>query len=111
MARPGEAGDASILKAEIWKALREVRDPQLYKVDANVVDMGYVYDVRVGKGTVHIVMTMPHRGRPKYGFIGEPIRRRLLDLAGVREVSIENVWDPPWNANRLTDAGRAAMGF
>ncbi len=111
LARSGEAGDASIPKAEIWKALREVRDPQLYKVDANVVDMGYVYDVRVGKGTVHIVMTMPHRGRPKYGFIGEPIRRRLLDLAGVREVSIENVWDPPWDANRLTDAGRAAMGF
>ena len=111
LARSGEAGDASIPKAEIWKALSEVRDPQLYKVNANVVDMGYVYDVRVDTGTVHIVMTMPHRGRPKYGFIGEPIRRRLLDLAGVREVSIENVWDPPWDANRLTDAGRAAMGF
>ena len=111
LARSGEAGDASIPKAEIWKALSEVRDPQLYKVNANVVDMGYVYDVRVDTGTVHIVMTMPHRGRPKYRFIGEPIRRRLLDLAGVREVSIENVWDPPWDANRLTDAGRAAMGF
>ena len=111
LARPGEAGDSSIPKADIWKALREVRDAQLYKVDANVVDMGYVYDVRVREGTVHIVMTMSHRGRPKYGFIAHPIRRRLLKLPGVREVTIENVWDPPWDANRLTDAGRKAMEF
>jgi len=111
LARPGERGDAAISKQALWDALREVRDRQLYKIDANVVDMGYIYDLRVNSGTVHIVMTMPHRGRPKFGFIGTPIRERLIQVPGVTEVKIENVWDPPWDANRLSDEARETFGF
>ena len=111
LGRPGECGDSPIPKADIWAALKECKDDQLYTVDANVVDMGYIYDVRVRGDRVHVVMTMPHRGRPKYGFIGNPIRKRLLQLRGVRDVIIENVWDPPWSANRLTDAGGRALGI
>ena len=111
LARRGEAGDTSIPKRAVWDALREVRDDQLYKVDANVVDMGYVYDVRIRDDVVLVLLTMPHRGRPKYGFIGEPIRKRLRRLDGVREVRIEPIWDPPWDANRMTPKGRQALGF
>lgn len=111
LARPGESGDAAISKQVLWDALREVRDRQLYKIDANVVDMGYIHDLRVDRGTVHVVMTMPHRGRPKFGFIGTPIRERLMQVPGVTEVKIENVWDPPWDANRLSDKAREMFGF
>jgi metal-sulfur cluster biosynthetic enzyme len=109
--RPGEAGDSAISKKTIWDALMECKDDQLYRVDANVVDMGYVYDVRVRDSVIQVVMTMPHRGRPKYRFIGNRIRERLLRLPGVRDVIIDNTWDPAWTVNRLTDAGRAAMGL
>jgi metal-sulfur cluster biosynthetic enzyme len=111
LARRGENADNPVSKQAIWKALREVRDTQLYKVDANVVNMGYVYDVRVRGDVVHIVMTMPHRGRPKFGFVGNPIRARLLQVPGVRDVRIENVWDPPWDANRLSESARTMFGF
>ena len=36
----------SLCERGVWKAMREVKDGQLYTADANVVDMGYVYDVR-----------------------------------------------------------------
>jgi len=111
LGRPGERGDAAVSKQALWDALREVRDRQLYKIDANVVDMGYIYDLRVDGGTVHVVMTMPHRGRPKFGFIGTPIRERLAQVPGVAEVNIENVWEPPWDANRLSDKARETFGF
>ena len=73
--------------------------------------MGYVYDVRVRGDVVHVVMTMPHAGRPKFGFIGSPIRARLLQVPGVREVQIEDVWNPPWDANRLSEKARTMFGF
>jgi metal-sulfur cluster biosynthetic enzyme len=111
LARAGENGDNAVPKATIWQALREVRDAQLYKVDANVVDMGYVYDVRVRGDVVHVVMTMPHAGRPKFGFIGIPIRERLLKVPGVRDVRIENVWSPSWDVHRLTEKARTMFGF
>jgi metal-sulfur cluster biosynthetic enzyme len=118
LARPGEAGDIASMKAAIWRALRGVRDEQLYTADANVVDLGLVYDVRWRHGTAHIVMTMPHRGRPVHDFfvtrgggrVDTGIRERLLEVDGVRDVVVDLTWDPPWTPARLTDAGRRALG-
>ncbi|MCI0460081.1 MAG: metal-sulfur cluster assembly factor [Gemmataceae bacterium] len=119
LARPGETADTAPLKPAVWQALGEVRDEQLYKVDANVVDMGYVYDVRIRDGVVEVLVTMPHRGRPVYDFlvtrgggrVGEGIRERLLRVKGVRDVAVHFTWDPPWTVSRLTDAGCRALGL
>ena len=111
LARPGETAETSPLKQVIWAALRQVVDQQFEEVHANVVDMGYVYDVRVGGDLVWVLVTMPHRGRPMHGFIGEPIRERLLELEGVREVVVEFTWEPAWDVARLTARGREVMGL
>ena len=111
LARTGETDTDAPLKRAVWEALREVKDAQLYTVDANVVDMGYVYDVRVRGDVVSVLMSMPHRGRPEYEFIGDPIRERLLRLDGVRDVIVDFTWEPPWTVARLTDTGRRVMGF
>jgi metal-sulfur cluster biosynthetic enzyme len=119
LARDGETEQSAPLKSAIWKTLGEVRDEQLYQADANVVDMGYVYDVRAANGVVSILVTMPHRGRPVYQFlesqgggrVEEGIRERLLKLDGVRDVVVDFTWEPPWTVSRLTDAGRRAMGL
>lgn len=111
LARPGETESTAPLKNEIWAALREVPDDMFYKMDANVADMGYIYDVRVRGHAVHILMTMPHHGRPKYDYLGVPIRERLLQIKSVREVFVEFTWQPAWDASRLNDAGRKAMGI
>jgi metal-sulfur cluster biosynthetic enzyme len=91
--------------------MREVADDMFYTVDANVVDMGYVYDLRLRGGAVEVVMTMPHRGRPHYRYLGNRIEDRLRSVAGVRSVVVSPSWDPPWTPHRLTDAGWAAMGL
>jgi metal-sulfur cluster biosynthetic enzyme len=118
LARPGEAGDSPIDKRVIWDALRDCRDDQLYAARPSVVDLGLIYDVRVRGDTVYVLMTMPHRGRPRYGYFAwgsggntQPIRQRLLKLPGVRKVVIENTWEPAWDTNRITEAGRRALGF
>jgi hypothetical protein len=65
-----------------------------------------------------VVMTMPHRGRPRLGFFefgsggnATPVRQTLLKIPGVRKVVVEQVWDPEWSSNRLNDKGRAAFGM
>ena len=111
LARPGERPEDWPRKRMIWDTLREVRDEMLYTVDANVVDMGYIYDVRLRGDDVYVLMTMPHRGRPRYNWLGNPLRRRLEQLPGVRSVVVEHTWEPAWTPNQLTDAGRRAMGL
>lgn len=106
----GTAATPALIQS-VWAALRRVRDDMFYTVDANVVDMGYIYDVSVQAGTVHVLMTMPHRGRPKYGYLVGPMRERLLELDGVSDVIVDFTWEPAWTVARLTAAGRAAMGL
>ena len=111
LARRGETEDTAPLKKAIWQALREVPDDMYYRADANLVDMGYIYDLRVEDDLVRIEITMPHRGRPKFGYIANPLRRRLLELDGVREVIVDYTWEPAWNVARVTAAGREALGL
>jgi metal-sulfur cluster biosynthetic enzyme len=119
LAGHGETSQTAPLKSAIWNALRQVHDEQLYKIDANVVDMGYVYDVRERNGLVTILVTMPHRGRPEYHFLVtsgggriEPgIRERISKIDGVRDVNVTMTWNPAWTADRLSDAGRRALGL
>jgi metal-sulfur cluster biosynthetic enzyme len=119
LARRGETAETAALKPAIWQALREVRDEQLYHAEANIVDLGYVYDVRERDGVVRVVVTMPHRGRPVYQFlvtqgggrVEEGIRERVLRIAGVRDVVVDFTWEPAWSQARLSERGRRAMGL
>lgn len=119
LGKHGETAATAPLKRQIWNALRKVRDEQLYSIDANVVDLGYVYDIKESNGIVQVVVTMPHRGRPEYRFlesqgggrVTEGIRERVLSVSGVRDVLVQFTWEPPWSLARLTDAGRAALGL
>ena len=111
LARRGETPETAPLKPALWEALRQVRDGQLYKVNGNVVDMGYIYDLRVQGDRVYVLVTMPHRGRPKYGVVARPVRQRLLEVDGVDQVAVDFTWEPAWTAARLTRQGRQAMGL
>lgn len=118
LARTGEAGDSPIPKQALWDALRDCKDEQLYSADISVVDLGLVYDLRVQGDTVQVVMAMPHRGRPRLGYFAYgsggnsmPVQQRLLQVPGVKHVVVEQTWEPGWNSNRLTDAGRKKLGL
>jgi len=74
-----------------------------------------VYDVRLRNGDaggdVEVLLTMPHRGRPKYRYLGNPLAARLAKVPGVCSVVVTPVWEPAWTPHRMSDAGWAAMGL
>ena len=118
LARAGEAGDSPISKKALWEALQRCKDEQLYVTDTNVVDLGLVYDIRVRGDVVHLIMAMPHRGRPRLGFFtygsggnATPVRLELMKVPGVSKVVVEQTWEPGWNSNRITATGRRKLGL
>ena len=119
LARPGETAETAPLKEAIWDGLAQVRDEQLYTAACSIVDLGYVYDVRVSGQVAEVLVTMPHRGRPLYRFledhgggrISEGIREHLLRIDGIREVVLRHTWNPPWTAARMSDAGWRVLGL
>ena len=92
--------------SDVWDALREVMDPEF---PVSLVDLGLVYGVRRHGRLVEIDLTFTATACPCMDFIHEDIRERLLKEADIDEVKINQVWDPPWTADRITQAGRAAL--
>ncbi|WP_152050675.1 metal-sulfur cluster assembly factor [Tautonia marina] len=119
LARVGETEEFGDQKRSIWAALHRVKDEQLYTADASIVDLGYIYDVRVRAGVAHVIVTMPHRGRPVHEFlvsqgggrVSEGIREHVRRVEGIQDVVVDLTWNPPWTVARLSDQGRAAMGL
>lgn len=120
LARPGEADDSPVSKRALWSALADCKDAQLYTADINVVDLGLVYDLRVRGDVVTVVMTTPHAGRGRLGYfidgsisvhptLSVPIRERIEQVSGVRQVAFEHATYPAWNSNRLSEVGRKKL--
>ena len=120
LARVSEAQDSPINKALIWEALGLVKDPQLYKADISIVDLGLVYDVAVRGSVVTVTLSMPHRGRPLGAYfthssnvvhatVSKTMMEAVYAVPGVRKVIMEQTWYPLWNVNLLTDAGRLKL--
>lgn len=101
-----------VTKAQVWKALDTVDDPEL---PLSIVDMGLVYDVRVapaeeGEGSrVEVEMTFTAMGCPAMGMLTGDVEQALEALDGVREVEVIHVWDPPWTTDRLSDEARDVL--
>jgi metal-sulfur cluster biosynthetic enzyme len=90
----------------LWAALAEVQDPEM---PVSLVDLGVIYRVEEHDGSVEVDLTFTAMGCPASEFILEDVRERLLQEEGVREVRINVVWNPPWTAARLTEAGRDTL--
>ena len=103
-----------IAEQDVWTKLKECRDPEL---PCNIVDLGLVYSVRLtappaaAQPRVEVTMTLTTAQCPMATQIAAQVQRKLLELPGIAEASVQLVFDPPWNAARITAAGRKQLGL
>ena len=96
------------LEKKVRAALKNVIDPELR---INIVDLGLVYDVREKKGMVEVEMTLTSPGCPLAGMIDSEIKKAVKKVKGVKRISIELIWDPPWTQEMMSDEAKAELGF
>lgn len=89
-----------------WRALAEVMDPEF---PISLVDLGLIYDVRRQDRTIEIDLTFTATACPCMAFIHEDIRERLLREEDIEDVKINQVWDPPWTPDRISEAGKKIL--
>ncbi len=92
----------------VLEALKKCYDPE---IPVNIVDLGLIYDIRVEGETVAVKMTLTAPGCPMHSKIREDALSKIKEIPEVKEAEVEIVWDPPWNRNMLSKAGRKALGL
>lgn len=89
--------------------LRIVVDPE---IGLPIVDLGLVYDIDVSEeGDVQVIYTLTSLGCPVGPMIEAQMRSTLQSLPGVRNVTLEMSFDPPWSPDLMSEEARAALGY
>ena len=97
----------------VWDQLRQCYDPE---IPVNIVDLGLVYDCQLtrspeGGAKVDVKMTLTAPGCGMGPAIAHDAQSKILSIEGVDEADVQLVWDPPWNQNMISEAGRMKLGM
>ncbi len=97
----------------VWDQLRQCYDPE---IPVNIVDLGLVYDCSLeqkpdGGTKVEVKMTLTAPGCGMGPAIANDAQSKILSIDGVEEADVQLVWDPPWNQNMISEAGRMKLGM
>lgn len=98
-----------LTREQILDALRQCYDPE---IPVNIVDLGLIYDVQHDDaGNVTVKMTLTSQGCPAAQSIPDQVKARVGQIAEVRDIAVEVVWDPAWNPSMISPEGRAQLGI
>jgi len=97
----------------IWQQLRTVYDPE---IPVNVVDLGLIYSCAItpleaGHHRIDVKMSMTAPGCGMANVLKADVENKLSRLPTVKEVSVEVVFDPPWNPGRMSEAAKLQLGL
>lgn len=97
----------------VWDALRTCYDPE---IPVNIVDLGLIYDLAIerpaaGVHEVDVKMTLTAPGCGMGPVIAEDARKKIAALPSVGAARVHIVWDPQWNPQMISAAGRQALGL
>jgi metal-sulfur cluster biosynthetic enzyme len=93
-------------KEEILSALKTVFDPE---IPVNIVDLGFIYDIRVNGGKVEIDMTLTVPGCPMHRIISKQAEDAVRVMEGVDDVAVNLTFEPRWTVEKITDDGKARL--
>lgn len=101
------------VEKEIWNQLRSCYDPE---IPVNIVDLGLIYDCHIEpigpnsyRADVKMTLTAPGCGMGPV--LQQDVQNKLLGIEAVDDVSVELVWDPPWNQSMLSEAAKLQLGL
>jgi FeS assembly SUF system protein len=102
------AADAA-LRERVIEMLHTVYDPE---IPVDIYELGLVYEVDVRDGgAVYIRMTLTSPMCPVAESLPPEVEAKVRGVAGVTDVDIDLVWEPPWHPKMMSEAARLELGM
>lgn len=97
----------------IWNTLKTCYDPE---IPVNIVDLGLVYrcdlePMEGGDVRALIDMTLTAPGCGMGEAIADEVCDKVLAIPRVGEITVNMVFDPPWDRSRMSEAAMLSMGM
>ena len=97
------------LGGEIVAALKTVFDPE---IPADIYELGLIYKIDIADDrAVALEMTLTTPNCPSAQELPIMVENAVASVAGVGEVKVNIVWDPPWEQSRMSDEARSVLNM
>ena len=93
---------------QVIDKLRNCIDPEL---GINIVDLGLIYSVGIDDSRVNVLMTLTTPGCPLDSYFVRDITDKLKTIKGVKDVSVELTFEPPWSPTKMSTESKDLLGF
>jgi FeS assembly SUF system protein len=104
-----DATAAAALEPRIVDALASVFDPE---IPVNIYELGLIYDIIVdARHAVGIRMTLTAPSCPSAQALPAEVKQKVAEVPGVADVTVDVVWDPPWDRERMSEAAKLQLGL
>jgi FeS assembly SUF system protein len=112
---PATAGSAlpqdeiARLTDEIVASLKTVYDPE---IPADIYELGLIYKIDIADDrSVTVDMTLTTPNCPSAQELPTMAENAVASVPGVGPVSVNVVWDPPWEPSRMSDEARVVLNM
>lgn len=103
------AFDKEELLKQIIAKTKTIYDPE---IPVDIYELGLIYDIDVNEeGNVHIVMTLTTPNCPMAEQIPQEVEEKVSKIEGVKKVTVQLTFDPPWNKDMMSEEAQLELGF
>lgn len=106
-------GDGRVDESLVWDQLRTCYDPE---IPIDIVELGLIYRCEVvalpeGGNRVEIDMTLTAPGCGMGPILVDDVASKVRQVPHVTDVAVDLTFDPPWNAEMMSEAARLQTGM
>ena len=97
------------MKEKIIKEIKKIYDPE---IPVNIYELGLIYKLEVDeKNKVNIDMTLTSPNCPVAESLPNQVKETIMKVAGVSDVDLKLVWEPPWTKDKMSEAAKLELNI
>jgi FeS assembly SUF system protein len=101
--------DPARIRSDLVDTIKTVYDPE---IPVDIYELGLIYDLDVDEsGAVVIRMTLTSPMCPVAETLPPEVEAKARTVAGVSDVKLDLVWEPPWSPSMMSEAARLELNM
>ena len=99
----------SELKNTIIAEVKKIYDPE---IPVNIYELGLIYNITVDENNnVKIDMTLTSPNCPVAESLPKEVKASIMNVEGVKDITLDLVWDPPWDKSMMSEAAKLELNL
>mgnify|MGYP001239188240 FL=1 len=97
------------LQEQAITTVKTVFDPE---IPVDIWELGLIYELRFDlQRNLKVIMTLTSPNCPAAQSLPQEVKDKLQSIPGIGEVTVQIVWDPPWDKDMMSEVAKLELGF